>query len=124
MVRDTLTNKMIMPSEIDFDSTSTLKIWMPNNTVELDVVVIGPSSTPQTTSSFNTIIPSGGSWTLSGGQYYQDVDVSIFSDDNLVLQFYDDDSNEVIIPTVEFITGFIRVWMPDNTHQLHVTIIG
>ncbi|MCF8019862.1 MAG: hypothetical protein K9L62_10725 [Vallitaleaceae bacterium] len=124
MVRDTSTNKMIMPAEIDFDSTSTLKIWMPTNTLELEVVVIGPSSTPQTTTSFSTIIPSGASWTLSGGQYYQDVDISIFNDDNLVLQFYDYDSNEVTIPTVEFITGFIRVWMPDNTHQLNVTIIG
>ena len=48
----------------------------------------------------------------------------LFGDDEVVLQFYDDDLDEIIIPTVEFIPGFARVWMPDDTHQLNVTIIG
>ena len=124
MVRDTATNQTIMPAEIEFDSTSVLRIWMPVNTVELEVVTVGPSSSPQTTTSFTTIMPSGVSWTMSGGSYYQDIDLSLFGDDEVVLQFYDDDLDEIIIPTVEFIPGFARVWMPDDTHQLNVTIIG
>lgn len=124
MLRDTSTNETIMPAEIEFDSTSILRIWMPVNTVTLDVVAIGPSLTPQTTTSFATIMPSGASWTLSGSLYYQDIDLVLFGNDDLVLQFYDADLDEIIIPTVEFITGYARVWMPNNSHQLNVTIIG
>lgn len=129
MLRDTSTNEVIMPSEIEFDSTSILRIWMPVNTQQLEAVAIGPCANhppPQVLVAFTTQLVAGSEWVSSGGQYYQDIDLSLFISDRVVMEFYDTDTNMVMHPSVEFLSGqdTARVWMPDNTHQLNVTLIG
>jgi len=123
-VTDTTSNEQITPSGIQFDSTSILRIWMPVNTLELEVTAIGKTSTTQSTSSLVTILPSGGSWILDSGLYYQDINTSIFNNNEITFQFYDIDTDEIVIPSVVFSVGNMRIWMPDNTHQLNATLIG
>ncbi len=126
MVRDTSTNEQIMPAEIHYDTANSLRIWMPVNTQELDIVAIGPSATPTSRIAFTTVLPSGASWVASGGLYYQDVYINDFAGNDVVVQYYDIDSDEVIYPAAIEFTSLtnIRVWMSDDTRQLNVTIIG
>jgi len=125
LVKDNATGETIVPSDIEFVSANIVRVWMPVNTETLDVVAVGATSTSETTTAFTTILASGGSWTLSGGSYFQDVDISLFSSEDVVAEFYDIDTDNIIVPnSIDFSSGNMRVWMPDNTHQLNVTIIG
>lgn len=126
MVRDTVTDKVIVPSEIEFDSTSNLKIWMSTNTEDLEVSVMGPTNQDKTIAGLTVILPSGGSWIASGGLYYQDIDLMAFSDNEVVFEFVDNFTGMVVKPAaVEFATATAaRAWMPTNTIQLNVTIMG
>jgi hypothetical protein len=126
LVRDTSTNEQIIPTEIEFDSTSILRIWMPVNTKELEVIAVGPTSTSTTILSIVTILPSGASWSLDGALYFQDIDITALGTNDVVIQFYDTSTLEIVTPSsVEFPDATtVRVWMPDNTKQLNATLIG
>ena len=126
LVRDTSTNEQIIPTEIEFDSTATLRIWMSVNTQELEVTAIGPTFTSTTILSIVTVLPSGASWSLSGILYFQDIDITSLGSNDVVVQFYDTSTLEMVVPsTVEFPDSTtVRVWMPDNTKQLNATIVG
>jgi len=126
LVRDTSTNEQIMPTEIEFDSTAILRIWMSVNTKELDVIAAGPISASTTTVGLVTILPRGASWSLDGGLYFQDIDITSFGDNDVIIQFYDTSTSEMVTPTtVEFPdSSTVRVWMPDTTKQLNATLIG
>jgi hypothetical protein len=127
LVKDTATDEQIYPTQIQFDTTSVLRIWMSVNTKTLEVVAAGKSAGLTNTIGVTTILPSGASWTPHGGNYYQNINASYFgSSTDIVLQFYDTDTDKVIVPsTVDFsISGNIRVWMNTNTKQLNVKIIG
>ena len=126
LARDTATNMKVIPSEIQFDSTNNLKIWMPVNTKTLEVSVIGPGLTSTSTIALTSILASGSSWVYNGGLYYQDISVAAFGDNQVIVQFMDTTNDTFIEPTdVEFISSsVIRVWMSTNTKQLNVTIIG
>ena len=58
--------------------------------------------------------------------YFQDIDITSLGGNDVVVQFYDTSTLEVVIPsTVEFPDSTtVRVWMPDNTKQLNATIVG
>jgi hypothetical protein len=126
LVRDTSTNEQIIPTEIEFDSTSVLRIWMPVNTKELEVIAVGPTSTSTTILSIITILPSGPSWSLDGALYFQDIDITALGTNDVVIQFYDTSTLEIVTPSsVEFPDATtVRVWMPDTTKQLNATLIG
>ncbi len=126
LVRDTATKKKVYPTQIQYDSTNNLRIWMPINTKELEVVAVGSVSTITTHIALSTILPSGPSWTLDGGLYFQEINISSFPGDDLVLEIYDLDSLSKIEPAdIEYVSDtFVRIWMIDDTHQLNVTIIG
>jgi len=74
--------------------------------------------------SISVILPTG-SWNLSGGLYYQDIDISDFGR-NIAFEMYDTATRLIIIPSnIEFVsTSIARIWMPNNTVELNVTIIG
>ena len=127
LVKNTATSEQIYPTQIQFDSTSNLRIWMSVNTEELEVVAIGESGPGKATVVLTTILASGASWTPSAGDYFQNINISDFGvSDDLVVQFYDIATDKTVIPaTVDFSTpGNIKVWMTTNTSQLNVTIIG
>jgi len=126
LAKDTTTKKKVFPAQIQYDSTSNLRIWMPINTQELEVVAIGTTSVTTTNIVLSTILPSGPSWTIDGGSYYQEINISSFSSNDVVLELYDFDTNFKIEPTdIEFVSNtFLKIWMADDTHQLNVTIIG
>jgi len=75
--------------------------------------------------SISVILPAGVSWTFSGGLYYQDIDISDFGS-NIAFEMYDTATRLIIIPSnIEFVSSSIaRIWMPNNTVELNVTIIG
>ena len=102
-----------------------VRIWMPINTEILDVVIVGPTTLTTSVSTLYASLPSGSGWTADSGMYYQDVDIASFSSDEVVYELHDIGSGERIeasatIPT----TGTLRIWMPDNTHTLEITVIG
>ncbi|RKX64482.1 MAG: hypothetical protein DRP42_06305 [Tenericutes bacterium] len=121
-IYDVDTNEEIVPLNIQFSST-VVRIWMPSNTKHLRVVAIGPSSTDEALVSVTSILNS---WVLSGSFYYEDVDISMYPEEDIIIGFYDLISNEIGYPKdVEFLTGdTLRVWMPNDQHQLQVTILG
>ena len=65
-------------------------------------------------------------WTLSGGNYYSDVDISLIGTRNAIVGVRDTADNMVISPLdLEFTsTSNLRVWMPVNTQTLAVTVVG
>jgi len=79
-----------------------------------------------TSGAESTILPSGASWIASGGLYYQEIDISSFGSNDVVIEIYDIDTSFKIEPTdIEFVSATtVKIWMPDDTHQLNVTIIG
>lgn len=125
-VRDTSINSLISPLEIEFDATNIIKIWMPDNTQNLGVTIIGPTTLDENIYSYNTLLPSGASWFSSGGLYYQDISLTGFLNNHIIFEFIDTNTSYMIQPTsVEFISdSIVRIWMPTNTIQLNVTIIG
>jgi len=125
LAKDTSTGKKIDPLYIQFDSTSNLRIWMPVNTQTLEVTAVGTGSIATSTIALSVVLPSGASWTSSGGLYFQDINTSDFGSDDIVLELYDIDTGFRIEPTdIVFSASNVRVWMPVNTKQLNVTIIG
>ena len=129
MVKDANTNEVIEPENVDFNSTSVLRIWMPTNTEDLEVVAMGPTSSPGGTNliGLNLTLASGVSWIPSGSLYYQELSLVTFEDNDVTMSFVDADTKQLIYPTlVDFIDGgtTARIWMPDDTHNVNVTIIG
>jgi len=63
-------------------------------------------------------------WTLSGGLYYYDVDITAIGIKEVIVQTYEDDK-QVIPSEVEWIsTTSTRIWMPDGTEVLDVIVLG
>ncbi len=64
--------------------------------------------------------------TIFEGLYYQEIDISFYLDNAMVLEFYNRISNKVITPTyVEFVSqDIIRIWMDSNNYNLNFTLIG
>jgi len=73
------------------------------------------------------LITGPGDWTLSGSDYYHDIDVSGLSLDSqdVVVSCRDTSTNFVITPgDIDLSTSdVVRIWMPVNTVSLSVTII-
>lgn len=65
-------------------------------------------------------------WTPDGGSYRADVDISeIGIQYNTVTVVDDADDMKIEPQDIEFVsTSITRIWMPDNTHTLHVTVVG
>jgi len=65
-------------------------------------------------------------WTLDGGSYRADVDISEIGLQYNVVTVVDGADDMKIEPEdIEFVSSSItRIWMPDNTHTLHVTVVG
>jgi hypothetical protein len=129
LVKDANTDGVIEPSDVVFDSTGILRIYMPTNTETLEVVAMGPTSIPGGTNliGLNLTLPSGVSWIPSGSLYYQDISLSTFGDNEIIMSFVDADTMQYIYPTaVVFIDGgtTARIVMTDDTHNVNVTIIG
>jgi hypothetical protein len=122
---DTSTNKKDKPYDIEYATASTLRIWTSDNSKEYKIIAIGAGSGTSIV-SLNAILSSGASWISSGGQYYQDISLTSLGTDDVVLEFFDDTTSERIEPAdVEFTgSNVVRIWMPDNTHTINVTIIG
>jgi len=123
LVKDSITKEVMLPEEIQIDSTSNLRIWMTGFTDTLEVTAAGPSTSGNLMIQVNTLPTSN--WFFSGGQYYQDIDIEDLGED-VVIQVYDISTNKVIEPeTVDFISSSVlRIWMTNNTTQLKVIIIG
>jgi len=58
--------------------------------------------------------------------YYQDIDISFYLDNPMVLEFYNRANNKILQPTyVEFLSqDIIRVWMTSSNFSLNFTILG
>jgi hypothetical protein len=117
-------------AEVEYDSTSNLRIWMPVNTETISVAAIGPSTTLTTIAVLTETLVSGTAWVFDAGEalYYQDIDISSLgtSADWFIYDVKDNTSGMRIEPSnvSNPVVGTIRVWMSDNTHSLDVTIIG
>jgi hypothetical protein len=118
-------NDIVVPEDIQYDSTSVMKIWMPTNTETLDVVAIGPTNVASTIATITFELDSSG-WVLDSGNYYQDVPISSLGTDEIVYDIKDTDSLERIVPLNVSIptSGTLRIWVPANTYNLEVTVIG
>lgn len=125
-VRDSGTGERVIPENVQYDSATNLRIWMPVNTETLEVTAFGPSGSPWATVALTEQLLSGVDWISSGPDYYQDIDISSLGHNDVALQFYDIDTDMVVYPSlVDFIdANTARVWMPVNTVSLNVTIIG
>ena len=69
---------------------------------------------------------SSGSWILSSGFYYQDVNMSTISNRTAVVTIWDLANNKKIEPKeFEYINvNTLRVWMPINTKNLKLVAVG
>jgi len=127
-VRDLTDDMIIEPVEVQFLSTSTLRIWMNNNTQNLSVTIIGPAvSIGVDTLAIVRDTLAAGSWNLHGsGYYYRDVDISQINNQDVAVNYRDTADDMKVKPTYTIVdsTSLLRVWMPDNLHTLEVTIVG
>lgn len=66
------------------------------------------------------------SWTLSGGSYYADVDISSINSNFASVTVQDSGDGTIIQPEEIDFTSVtnVRIWMPVNTYTLRVTVIG
>lgn len=116
--------EQVIPDSVQYLSTS-VRVWMPVNTEVIDVVIIGPTTLTTSVSTLYATLPSGSAWTADSGMYYQDIDISSFSSDDVVYELHDISSSEKIEASATIpITGTLRIWMPDNSHNLEITVIG
>ena len=128
--RDTALDLVLEPTLVDFsDSTSSVRIWMPNNAIELDVTVIGRKASTTTGNTIECVrdtIYAGASWNLFGGFYWQNIDISTIGTKSVVVEARDLADDMKIKPSyIELINAnTLRIWMPDNTHTLHITAMG
>lgn len=75
---------------------------------------------------YNYTITAPGDWTLSGSDYYHDIDVSgLNMSGDAIVSCKDTSTDLVITPgDIDFsISNTIRIWMPVNTVSLSVTIV-
>ncbi|MHA1817188.1 MAG: hypothetical protein ACTSX1_14395 [Candidatus Heimdallarchaeaceae archaeon] len=124
-LRDASNGEVVIPENVQFDTASNLRIWMPVNTETLNISVFGPTATPAATVVISAELDLI-EWIPSGPDYYQDVDITGIGSNDVSLQFYDIDTDEVVVPSlIDFQdANTVRVWMPVNTVLLNVTIIG
>ena len=124
--RDTTSDLIIEPYLVDFqDSTSEVRIWMPDATTELDITIVGRKGTAGKVELVRDTL-AGGFWLASGGRYYQDVDITTIGTKNVVVELYDDIDDKRIKPDdLELVNAnTLRVWMEDSTSTLNLTAIG
>jgi len=74
----------------------------------------------------NETITAPGGWTLDGGVYRGDVDITALSTMNAIVSVRRDSDDMIITPTnIEFTSATnVRIWMPVNTVTVHVTIVA
>jgi hypothetical protein len=74
------------------------------------------------------LVDTANSWTLSGSDYYHDIDISSLglSSQDVIVSCRDTSTDLVIQPgDIDLsIANTVRIWMPDNTITLEVTIVG
>lgn len=127
-VWNTNTELEIEPEDIEFVSTSIMRIWMSTNTENLQLLAIGPSSAVVTTSNIADIyvnLPSDG-W-FGAGPYYQDIDVSSIDLSQSAIVLARDTATDLKVKTasVQFdSTNNLRIWMPNNITDLDVSVQG
>lgn len=129
LVKDVNSNEIIEPQNVVFDSTNTVRIFMPTSSETLEVIAMGPTTAVAGTSliGLNLTLASGVSWIPDSGLYYQEISLVTFEDSDVTMSFVDADTKQYIYPTlVDFIDGdtTARIWMPDDTKNINVTIIG
>lgn len=124
-VRDELTDKKIDPSAIELDSTSTVRVWMNDNTSDLVVTAIGTKYSTDLVGLITEAIETT-DWIASGDRYYYDISTSIIENQDVLVSARDDNTDmKIRLDDVEFVdSNTVRVWMPDNTHNLHVIVAG
>ena len=119
-------DEVVVPTAIEYDSSS-VTVWMPISTEDIKVVAAGYTSNPTAQgASISITLASGGSWVVDSGLYYQDFNITQLFTDDVVFETVDLANNEKIevskaaIPT----SGILRIWMPDTTHDVYVTVVG
>jgi len=119
-------DEQIIPLDIQYDTVNNLRIWMPTNTETIKIIAVGPSSSPTLVTTMTVVLGSGGSWVSDGPLYYQDIPISSLGTDEVVFDIKDDATGERVEHTDASIplSGTLRIWMPDNTHDLVITVIG
>ena len=127
--KDVTTDEVIEPQDISFDSTNVMRVYMPTNTETLDVVAMGPTSSISGTTliGLTLTLASGASWIPDGSLYYQEINLDSFGSSDVVFSFEDADTGEYFYPSlVDYVNSgnTIRIWMPDDTHNVNVTLIG
>jgi hypothetical protein len=80
------------------------------------------------TGTASRLVDTANSWTLSGSDYYYDVDITSLglSDQDVIVSCRDVATNMVIQPgDIDLsVADTVRIWMPVNTITLQVTIVG
>lgn len=129
--RDTTADIIIEPTliEIDATATGTVRVWMPDATTELDITLLGRKKSTALNHEIEIIrrsLLSGASWTLDGGRYYQDIDISTIGTKSVVVEAWDTFDLMKIKPSeLELVNAnTLRVWMSVNTRSLNVTVAG
>lgn len=101
---------------------------LPDASLSLGVWGPGGSNSEWASSSSSTIWGGSDSTSVSifTGLYYQDIDISIFYTNNIILELYNRANNKVITPTyTEFINlTTVRIWMDTPNDELNIIIIG
>ena len=129
LIKDANADEVVEPLNVVFDSTNVLRIYMPTNTEDLEVVAMGPTTSVAGTNiiGLNLTLASGVSWIPDGSLYYQEISLSTFGDNEVTMSFVDADTMEYLYPAkVDFIDAgtTARIFMNDDTHNINVTIIG
>ncbi len=126
-VIDQATNKVIEPQNISLHNSTTIRIFMPNTTETLIVNCTGDSNVGDTNNVTWATLLEGG-WTLSGGSYYHELDLSEIgmTTTDLVVGTRDYNTGlKIIVEDIEFISSsLLRIWMPVDIVDVVVTISG
>jgi hypothetical protein len=74
----------------------------------------------------NQTITAPGDWTLDGGSYRADVDITTLNTMNCVVSVRRDSDDRIISPSdIEFTSATnVRIWMPVDTVTVHVTVVA
>jgi len=124
LIYDSATDEVIAPEDIQFHS-SFVRIWMSDNTKTLRGSIVGPTNAYDSIVSIVLTLESG-NWVLMGNYYSQEIDLSAFDSDNIVLSIFDKALGKAIEPfSVQSLAGNrLRVLMPIANMSLNVTILG
>jgi hypothetical protein len=80
------------------------------------------------TGTASRLVATANSWTLSGSDYYHDIDITDLglSDQDVIVSCRDTSTNMVATPgDIDLsIANTVRIWMPVNTVTLQVTVVG